>query len=45
MSHRINRGEWMADETSSLTVAKLKALVSSMTFQLRAKSRAGQPTS
>ena len=26
MSHRINRGEWMADETSSLTVAKLKAL-------------------
>ena len=26
MSHRINRGERMADETSSLTVAKLKAL-------------------
>ena len=26
MSHRINRGEPMADETSSLTVAKLKAL-------------------
>ena len=26
MSHRINRGEQMADETSSLTVAKLKAL-------------------
>ena len=26
MSHRIKRGEWMADETSSLTVAKLKAL-------------------
>ena len=26
MSHRINRGERMTDETSSLTVAKLKAL-------------------
>ena len=26
MSHRINQGEQMADETSSLTVAKLKAL-------------------
>ncbi len=26
MSHRINRGEQMADEASSLTVAKLKAL-------------------